>query len=62
MAYACASPDFVTNVCHQWVEQVTWIDQLAITKVQMAQLGTSIIGVYAVVIAFIMFLNFAKRA
>gem|GEM_PF-1818743 len=50
------------QACVQWVEQVTLLEQLAITKTQMAQLGAPIIGIYGLIIAFAMFNNFSKRA
>ncbi|WP_151781710.1 hypothetical protein [Acinetobacter bereziniae] len=62
MSYVCQFVDQVTNTCTQWVEQVTLLEQLAITKQQMAMLGTPIIGIYGVIIAFALFNNFAKRA
>ncbi|MGA4854241.1 hypothetical protein ACPC5U_13330 [Acinetobacter haemolyticus] len=54
--------DQATGQCLKWVEQVTLLDQLAITPTQMAMLGTPIISIYSIIIAFIMFNNFAKRA
>lgn len=62
MSYVCQFVDQATNTCTQWVEQVTLLEQLAITKQQMAMLGTPIIGIYGLIIAFALFNNFAKRA
>lgn len=50
------------QTCLEWVEQVTLLEQLAITKAQMMMIGVPIIGIYGIIIAFIMFNNFAKRA
>lgn len=62
MAFVCEIVDSATQQCSHWVEQVTLLEQLAITKTQMVMLGTPIIGIYGIIIAFIMFNNFAKRA
>lgn len=61
MAYVCQTLDS-SNVCSSWVEQVSLLDQLAITQSQMVMIGTPIIGIYGLIIAFVLFNNFAKRA
>lgn len=61
MAYVCEVLD-AAQACVEWVEQVTLLEQLAITKTQMAQLVAPIIGIYGLIIAFAMFNNFSKRA
>lgn len=61
MAYVCEVLDS-SNVCIQWAVYQPWYQALAITKSQMYALASSIIGIYGVVIAFILFNNFAKRA
>ena len=66
MAYVCnqlTSPDASGfQTCVSWIEQVSLFDQLAITKAQMIMLGTPIIGIYGLIIAFALFNNFSKRA
>lgn len=62
MAYVCETLDQATQTCVHWVEQVTLLEQLAITKQQMVMLGTPIIGIYGLIIAFALFNNFSKRA
>ncbi|PJF05135.1 hypothetical protein [Acinetobacter seifertii] len=64
MAYVCSELQLINNVqtCVSWVEQVTLLEQLAITKAQMVMLGTPIVGIYGLIIAFSIFNNFAKRA
>ena len=60
MAYICEALDSA-NVCVQWVVYEPWYQALAITKSQVYEMGTVIVGTYAVVIAFIMFNNSVKR-
>ena len=62
MSFVCQTLDQATNICTQWVEQVSLLEQLAITKQQMVMLGTPIIGIYGLIIAFALFNNFSKRA
>lgn len=62
MAYVCEIVDTATQACASWVEQVFLLDQLAITKQQMVMLGTPIISIYGLIIAFALFNNFSKRA
>lgn len=62
MTYVCEIVDTSTQACVSWVEQVSLLDQLAITKAQMVMLSTPIIGIYGLIIAFALFNNFAKRA
>lgn len=62
MAYVCEIVDSATQACAQWVEQLTLLEQLSITKAQMVLLGTPIISIYGLIIAFVLFNNFAKRA
>jgi hypothetical protein len=62
VTFVCDVLDTATNTCVSWVEQITLLDQLAITKAQMIMLGTPIIGIYALIIAFALFNNFSKRA
>jgi hypothetical protein len=64
MAYVCSELQLINNVqiCVSWVDQVTLLEQLAITKAQMVMLGTPIVGIYGLIIAFSIFNNFAKRA
>ena len=62
MAYVCEIVDTATQACVSWVEQVSFLDQLAITKQQMVMLGTPIISIYGLIIAFALFNNFSKRA
>lgn len=60
--FVCEILDTATNTCVSWVEQVSMLDQLAITKAQMVMLGSPIIGIYGLIIAFALFNNFSKRA
>lgn len=62
VTFVCEILDTTTNTCVSWVEQITLLDQLAITKAQMVMLGTPIIGIYGLIIAFALFNNFSKRA
>ena len=66
MSYVCSQlslPDASgLQTCVSWIEQVSLLDQLAITKAQMVMLGTPIIGIYGLIIAFALFNNFSKRA
>ena len=62
VTFVCEILDTSTNTCVSWVEQITLLDQLAITKAQMIMLGTPIIGIYGLIIAFALFNNFSKRA
>lgn len=62
VTFVCDVLDTATNTCVSWVEQITLLDQLAITKSQMVMLGTPIIGIYGLIIAFALFNNFSKRA
>ena len=62
VTFVCDVLDKATNTCVSWVEQVSLLDQLAITKEQMIMLGTPIIGIYGLIIAFALFNNFSKRA
>lgn len=62
MAFVCEIVNTATQQCSLWVEQVTLLEQLAITKSEMAMIGTPIITIYGLIIAFTMFNNFAKRA
>lgn len=62
VTFVCDVLDTATNTCVSWVEQITLLDQLAITKAQMVMLGTPIIGIYGLIIAFALFNNFSKRA
>lgn len=62
VTFVCEILDTTTNTCVSWVEQITLLDQLAITKAQMIMLGTPIIGIYGLIIAFALFNNFSKRA
>jgi hypothetical protein len=62
VTFVCERLHTVTNTCASWVEQITLLDQLAITKAQMVMLGTPIIGIYGLIIAFALFNNFSKRA
>ena len=62
VTFVCEILDIATNTCVSWVEQITLLDQLAITKAQMIMLGTPIIGIYGLIIAFALFNNFSKRA
>jgi hypothetical protein len=62
VTFVCDVLDTATNTCVSWVEQITLLDQLAITKAQMIMLGTPIIGIYGLIIAFALFNNFSKRA
>lgn len=62
MTYVCEIVDTATQACVSWVEQVSLLEQLAITKQQMVMLGTPIIGIYGLIIAFALFNNFSKRA
>ncbi|WP_373434737.1 hypothetical protein, partial [Pseudomonas aeruginosa] len=45
MAFVCSELQLINNVqtCVSWVEQVTLLEQLAITKAQMVMLGTPIV-------------------
>lgn len=60
MAYVCKS--LVQDVCVEWVEYQSLLDQLAISRQEMYQLGSAIFAIYVVVIAFVAFNNFVKRA
>lgn len=62
MAYVCDK--LIQNVCVEWVEYqaVSWLDTLAISRQEMYQLGSAIFAIYVVVIAFVAFNNFVKRA
>ena len=60
--FVCEILDTATNTCVSWVEQLSLLDQLAITKAQMVMLGSPIIGIYGLIIAFALFNNFSKRA
>lgn len=62
VTFVCEILDTATNTCVEWVEQVSLLDQLAITKQQMAMIGTPIISIYGLIIAFALFNNFSKRA
>jgi len=62
VTFVCEILDTATNTCVHWVEQASLLDQLAITKQQMAMIGTPIISIYGLIIAFALFNNFAKRA
>lgn len=62
MAKVCEIVNELTNQCDLWIDQVSLLDQLAITKAQMVMLGTPIIGIYGLIIAFALFNNFSKRA
>lgn len=62
MAYVCEIVDTASQQCALWVEQITLLEQLAITKAQMVMLGTPIIGIYGLIIAFALFNNFSKRS
>lgn len=62
MSYVCEIVNTATQACDLWVEHVSTLEQLAITKQQMVMLGTPIIGIYGLIIAFALFNNFAKRA
>jgi hypothetical protein len=62
VTFVCERLHTATNICASWVEQVSLLDQLAITKAQMIMLGTPIIGIYGLIIAFALFNNFSKRA
>lgn len=62
MAKVCEIVNELTNQCDLWIDQVSFLDQLAITKAQMVMLGTPIIGIYGLIIAFALFNNFSKRA
>lgn len=62
VTFVCEILDTATNTCVSWVEQLSLLDQLAITKAQMVMLGSPIIGIYGLIIAFALFNNFSKRA
>lgn len=62
VTFVCDVLDTATNTCVSWVEQISLLDQMAITKAQMVMLGTPIIGIYGLIIAFALFNNFSKRA
>ena len=62
VTFVCDVLDTATNTCVSWVEQITLLDQLAITKAQMVMFGSPIIGIYGLIIAFALFNNFSKRA
>jgi hypothetical protein len=62
VTFVCGRLYTATNTCASWVEQITLLDQLAITKAQMIMLGTPIIGIYGLIIAFALFNNFSRRA
>lgn len=52
----------VLQMCTSWFEHTTLIEMLAITREQMIMLTMSILGIYSLIIAFVLFNNFAKRA
>lgn len=62
VTFVCDVLDTATNTCVSWVEQISLLDQMAITKAQMVMLGSPIIGIYGLIIAFALFNNFSKRA
>lgn len=62
VTFVCDVLDIATNTCVSWVEQISLLDQMAITKAQMVMLCTPIIGIYGLIIAFALFNNFSKRA
>lgn len=62
MAYVCNK--LIQNVCIEWVEYqaVSWLDTFAISKQEMYMLMGAILSIYSVIIAFVAFNNFMKRA
>lgn len=64
MSYVCKELAIVNDIqtCVNWIEHQSIIDVLSITKDQMYTLGSAIVSIYAVVIAFVAFSNFMKRA
>lgn len=62
MQYVCNR--LIQNVCIEWAEYkaVSWVDMLAINKQEMYMLMGAILSIYSVIIAFIAFNNFVKRA
>lgn len=56
MAYVCKTLDQATASCLEWVEQITLIDQLSITKEQALIILTPIASIYVLLIgwAFLM--------
>ena len=56
MAYVCKTLDHATASCLEWVEQLTLVDQLSISKEQALLILTPIASIYVLLIgwAFLM--------
>lgn len=65
MAYVCAELEKVRNIyggydCRTWVEHKSFIEDLAITKQEMVQISTSLISVFAIILAFVILAKAVK--
>lgn len=56
MAFVCKTINETSNSCIEWVEQLTWVDQLSITRSDAFMLLTPIVSIYVLLIGWHVFM------